>query len=120
MASVAQGRPSVQQAPLETFAPKSSFMGAWEYDVTNLTLTTHMMKGGIYQHKFVTPGEWEALKTSQNHSSAWSQTIRGKKASVIVKSAKAPRSEEKHKHRNKLWPTYSRSSRSGIGLSSKP
>lgn len=108
MASVAQPRTYRQQAALETFSPKSSFLAALEYDVTNLTLTTHMLKGGIYQHKFVTPGDWSALQVSQNHGQAWSKIIKGKKASVIVKSAKAPKSELKHKHPNKIWPTYSR------------
>ncbi len=70
----------------------SSFITLFEYDEANSTLTTHMMNGAIYQHKDVSPGDWSALQTSQNHSKHWSNAIRGKKLSVNVKSAKAPNS----------------------------
>jgi hypothetical protein len=80
-----------------TFVPKSSFIALLEYDQTNLTLTTHMMKGGIYQHKFVVPLDWEGLQTAQNHGKHWSQQIKGKKLGVKVRSAKAPNSEKRRK-----------------------
>ena len=72
---------------------KSSFIAAFEYDASQLTLTVHMLNGSIYQQKFVTPLDWAALQTSQNHSKHWANNIKGKKLSVHIKSAKAPRSE---------------------------
>lgn len=98
MASVNQpsGNPSQSTPALQTMpAIGSSFIAAFEYDTANLTLTTHLMSGAIYQAKFVLPSEWDALKTSQNHSKHWSNHIKGKKLSVKVKSAKAPNSEIK-------------------------
>lgn len=74
-----------------TLPVQSSFIAAMDYDPTNLALTTHMKNGAIYQHKFVLPSDWEDLKAAQNHSKFWSDNIRGKKASVRIKSAKSPR-----------------------------
>ncbi len=93
MASIAQARPSVQQTPIVKVAVQSSFIAGFEYDQANLTLTTHLKSGAIYQHKFVTPGDFNLLQTSKNPSKHWSQAIKGKKASVRVKISKAPNSE---------------------------
>jgi hypothetical protein len=80
------------QTKLQTFSPKSSFIAALEYDEQNLTLTTHMINGAIYQHKFVLPSDWQGLQTSQNHGKFWSRAIEGKKQSVRVKIARSPNS----------------------------
>ncbi len=98
MASVNQPSNNASQStpPLQSMpAINSSFIALFEYDTANLTLTTHLRSGAIYQHKFVLPSEWTALQTSQNHSKHWANAIRGKKLSVNVKSAKAPNSEIK-------------------------
>ena len=101
MASVNQpSKDSQSSKPLETMpAVNSSFIAAFTYDSGNLTLTTHLKNGAIYQHKFVVPLDWLALQTSQNHSKHWSDNIRGKKASVRVKVAKAPRADIRKKGR---------------------
>lgn len=98
MASIA-GTQSTQpnQIGIVSFAPKSSFIALFEYDKQNLTLTTHLMSGAIYQHKFVTPIDFESLKTSQNHGKHWSNQIKGKKLSVPIKRSKAPKSELKRR-----------------------
>ncbi len=98
MASVNQpsGAPSQSTPKLETMpAVGSSFIAAFEYDAANLTLTTHLLSGAIYQAKFFLPSEWTALQTSQNHSKHWANRVKGKKLSVKVKSAKSPNSEIK-------------------------
>lgn len=96
MASVSQ--PTMPQTQgLTSFVPESSWIVAFEYDPQNLRLTTHLKSGAIYQHTFVLPAEYEALKTSQNHGKHWSNNIKGKHASVHVKKAKAPLSEVKHR-----------------------
>ena len=95
--AASQSTPALQTMP----AIGSSFIAAFEYDQNNLTLTTHLKSGAIYQAKFVLPSEWTALQTSQNHSKHWANHIKGKKLSVTVKSAKAPRSEMKKKGRKK-------------------
>jgi hypothetical protein len=98
MASI--NAPATVAAPqIQTMPANSSFIAAFEYDQANLTLTTHLKNGAIYQHKFVVPLDWLALQTSQNHSKHWSDNIRGKKASVRVKVAKAPRSDIRKKGR---------------------
>ena len=81
----------------KSFHPISSFISFLEYDQQNLTLTTHLMSGAIYQHKFVTPLDFENLITSQNHGRHWSANIKGKKLSVHIKRAKAPKSELKRR-----------------------
>lgn len=98
MASI--NAPATVAAPqIQTMPANSSFIAAFEYDQANLTLTTHLKNGAIYQHKFVVPLDWLALQTSQNHSKHWSDNIRGKKASVRVKVAKAPRADIRKKGR---------------------
>ncbi len=95
MASIAgvklAGPSRSSKAPVKLGA-KSSFIAEFEYDEGNVTLTTHMKNGAIYQHKFVVPSEWDALKTAKSQSKYWSDFIRGKKASVVVKAQKAPNS----------------------------
>ena len=80
-----------------SFVPQSSFIALFEYDPVNLTLTTHMKAGGIYQHKFVLALDFEALQTAQNHGKHWANNIKGKKLSVTVKKIKAPNSERKRR-----------------------
>src|ERR1035437_6469859 len=94
MASVNQPAGASKSTPaIETMpAINSSFIAAFSYDAANLTLTTHLQSGAIYQAKFVLPSEWTALQTSQNHSKHWANHIKGKKLSVTVKSAKSPNS----------------------------
>lgn len=82
---------------MDTMPVQSSFIAALEYDPTNLSLTTHMKNGSIYQHKFVLPGDWEDLQEAQDPSKHWSDNIRGKKASVRIKSAKSPRVKRRQK-----------------------
>jgi hypothetical protein len=82
-------------AALAKMPAQSSFIAEFEYDETNLTLTTHLKNGAVYQHKFVLPSEFIALQTSKNQSKHWSDNIRGKKASVTVIAKKSPRSEIK-------------------------
>ena len=72
---------------IETLPAKSSWISAFEYDQTNLRLTVHMKKGGIYQHLFFLPAAWEQLKTSQNHSKHYADNIKGKFSSIRVKNA---------------------------------
>jgi hypothetical protein len=86
-----------QPIGIVTMPATSSFLAAFEYDQQNLTLTTHMKNGAIYQQKFFLPMDWLALQTSQDHSKHWSKNVRGKKLSVKIKSAKAPKSSLKHK-----------------------
>lgn len=76
----------------KSFSPQSSFISMLEYDQQNLTLTTHMKNGAIYQHKMVTPMDWEALQHAQNVGRHWSGMIRGQKAAVKIKRVKAPNS----------------------------
>ena len=83
---------STQIKPLEKLGAQSSFIAEFEYDARNLTLTTHMKNGAIYQHKMVDGDDWDALKTSKSQGKYWSDFIRGKKASVRVKIAKSPNS----------------------------
>ena len=86
----ATARNGMPLQPIQTVAVQSSFIAAMEYDQVNLTLTTHLKSGAIYQHKFCLPQEWEMLKTAKSPASHWSKAIKGKKASVRIKSAKAP------------------------------
>ncbi|MDE2099543.1 MAG: KTSC domain-containing protein [Patescibacteria group bacterium] len=86
---------------IQSFPPKSSFISLFEYDIQNLTLTTHLKSGAVYQHKFFLPVEWDNLKTAQNHSKHWANNICGKHASVRVITRRSPRSELKHKERRK-------------------
>lgn len=103
MASIKQSSvPAQSSQALQTMpAINSSFIGAFEYDQNNLTLTTWMKSGAVYQHKFVLPSEWTALQTSQNHSKHWANAIKGKKLSVTVKSAKSPNAGIKTGRKNK-------------------
>lgn len=73
-----------------------------EYDGDNLTLTTFLKNNSIYQHKMVTPMEFEALKTATNIGKHWSNNITGKKTSVKVKTVKSPKADIK-KGRVKPW-----------------
>lgn len=86
-------------AGIQTVPANSSWIAAFEYDAANLTLTTHLKDGAIYQHKMFLPVNWEDLKTAPNHSKHWSDQIRGKHASVRIRADKAPKSELKHKRR---------------------
>lgn len=86
--------------PIVKMAVQSSFLAGFEYDQANLTLTTHLKSGAIYQHKFVLPSEWTALQTAKSPSKHWADSIRGKKASVRVKISKAPNSEIRKLGRN--------------------
>jgi hypothetical protein len=99
MASVNAISTPVQSPAIQTMASQSSFISLMEYDQANLTLTTHLKSGAVYQHKFVLPSEWQALQTSQNHSKHWAANIKGKKLSVTVKSAKSPKSAIKKQGR---------------------
>lgn len=91
MASIAGPMPGTKATPIEKVpAAASSFIASFEYDEANLTLTTYLKSGAIYQHKFVMKLEWDQLKTAKSHSKFWSQQIKGKKASVRVKSFKSP------------------------------
>jgi hypothetical protein len=72
---------------LETFPAKSSWIDSFEYDSINLRLTTHLKDGNIYQHVFVLPITWDALKTSEKHSDFWIHNVKGKFASIHVKKA---------------------------------
>lgn len=92
MAAVATSNKRRSSPELETIPTQSSFIAAFEYDPGNLTLTTHMMNGAIYQHKGFDTDDWEELKTSQNHGKHWSNFVKGKKRGVLVKSAKMPNS----------------------------
>ena len=85
------------KSQMQTLIPKSTFISMLEYDQTNLTMTSWMSNGSVYQHKFIMPLDWDALKTAQNHGKHWSKNIRGKKLSVKVKSAKAPKAEMRRK-----------------------
>jgi len=80
----------IQRLPIQ-----SSFIASFDYDAQNLTLTTHLKSNAIYQHKFVTPLDWEALKSAKSPSKYWASAIKGKKQSVKVLSAKAPRADVK-------------------------
>ncbi len=97
MASIAGAPASTGRstAPLKKMGAQSSFIAEFEYDESNLTLTTHLKNGAVYQSKFFLPSEWTELQTSQNHSKHWADNIRGKKASVRVIVKKAPNSEIK-------------------------
>ncbi len=97
MASVSLPNEPAQAPAIQKVAANSSFISEFEYDPTNLTLTTHLKSGAIYQHKFVTPLEFAQLQTSQNHSKHWSNSIKGRKVSVTVKATKAPNSEIRRK-----------------------
>lgn len=80
---------------LEKIPAQSSFIAEFEYDSANLTLTTHLKSGAIYQHKFVLASDWTNLQTAKNQSKHWSDNIRGTKQMVRVVVKKAPRSEIK-------------------------
>jgi hypothetical protein len=83
---------TAQALAFQSFSPQSSFIALLEYDQQNLTLTTHLKSGAIYQHKMVTPMDWTAMQAAQNHGSFWSRMIKGKKTSVKVKKVRAPNS----------------------------
>ena len=92
MASVHSAFPPKQAKPaIQTLVPKSPFIALLEYDQTNLRLTTHLKSGAIYQHTFVMPLDFVALQTAKNPSKHWAKQIKGKKLSVKIKSAKAPK-----------------------------
>lgn len=95
MASIYQSIAALGAMPIgiQTMAADSSFIAAFEYDQPNLTLTTHLKSGAIYQHKFCLPSDWAALQTSQNHGAHWARNIKGKKISVAIKKVKTPKSE---------------------------
>lgn len=95
MASVSGIAPIKQLQGLQGLAAKSSYIAAFEYDQTNLRLTTHMKNGAIYQHAFVVPGEWLGLQTSPSQGKYWADNIRGKKQSIKIKAVKTPTSEIK-------------------------
>ena len=99
MASINSNAMASQTQAIQMLPASSSFIAAFEYDPTQMRLTTHLKDGAIYQHTFVTGLDWQALQTSQNHSKHWADNIKGKKLSIRVKSAKAPRSEIKRKGR---------------------
>ncbi len=95
MASIAGAKfPGASRStkPPVKLGAKSSFIAEFEYDEHNLTLTTHMKNGSIYQHKQVDGDDWEGLKTASSQGKFWSDNIRGKKASVVVKAQKSPSS----------------------------
>lgn len=91
MAFIAQSKTQAPQAGVQTIAANSKFITAFEYDTTNMRLTTHLKNGAIYQHVFVLPNDWELLKTSQNHSKHWANNIKGKKQVIIVRTIKSTR-----------------------------
>ena len=97
MASVAGPGPSTGRSSVmpKKVGVQSSFIAEFEYDEANLTLTTTMKNGQVYQYKFVTPGEFTNLQTAKNPSKHWADNIRGKKASVRVITKKSPNSEIK-------------------------
>ena len=95
MASVNSNAIPFAAKGIQTIPARSSWIAAFEYDPAQMRLTTHMKDGGIYQHTFVTGGDWEALKTAQSHSSHWSRTIKGKKMGIRVKGEKSPNAEIK-------------------------
>jgi hypothetical protein len=99
VASINTPAAMIQPSAIQKMAAQSSFIAAYEYDQANLTLTTHLKSGAIYQHKFVLPSEFQALQTSQNHSKHWAEHIKGKKLSVTIKSAKSPKSAIKKQGR---------------------
>ena len=102
MASLSQSLAALGAVNLgiQSMPAMSSFIALFEYDQQNLTLTTHFKSGAIYQSKFVLPADWTALQTSQNHGKHWSNNISRKKASVRVKTAKAPKSELKNRRKS--------------------
>ena len=75
---------------IETIPARSSWIAEFEYDATNLRLTTHLKDGSIHQHTFVTAGDWINLKTAKSHGGFFSNNILGKKQGIRVKSAKKP------------------------------
>ena len=88
---------SIFQPPKAAAAPKihhlpstSSFIAAFEYDETNLTLSTWMRNGSLYQAKFFLPADWDNLKTSQNHSKHWANNVKGKHATTRVIFRQSP------------------------------
>jgi hypothetical protein len=90
--------PTAPVAPgIVTMPAMSNFIAAFEYDLNNLTLTTHLKSGAIYQAKYFLAMEWTDLQTSQNHSKHWANNIKGKHLTVKVKSAKSPKSEIKRR-----------------------
>ena len=97
MASIRTANASTATSPVAivSFVPASSFLALLEYDQANLRLTSHLKSGAIYQHTFVLPLDFEALKTSQNHGSHWAKNIKGKKLSIKVKVAKSPKSKRR-------------------------
>lgn len=95
MASVSSNAKAQTAKGIKTIPANSSFIAAFEYDENNLTLTTHFKNGSIYQHKFVTPGDWDLLQTAKSQSKHWGTAIKGNKIGVTVKREKAPNSEIK-------------------------
>lgn len=85
-------KPTEKAFGFPSFSPQSSFIALLEYDQQNLTLTTHLKNGAIYQHKSVSPMDWAGLQAAQNSGSHWSKFIKGQKTSVKVKKIKAPNS----------------------------
>lgn len=86
------GQSSRSTPGLQKVAADSSWIAAFEYDEANMTLTTILKSGAIYQHKDFHPAEWMQLQTAKSQSKHWSSAIKGLKPSVTVKSAKMPNS----------------------------
>lgn len=84
--------PEAQQG-IQKMPAQSSWIAEFEYDPQSLRLTTYLRDGSIYQHTFVTKLDWEALKTSKNHSQHWAKGIKGQKLGIRIKSAKSPNSK---------------------------
>ena len=99
MASVNSNAAPVQAPSLQILPASSSFISSFEYDQAQMRLTTCLKSGAIYQHTFVMPMDWLALQTSQNHSKHWAKNIKGKKLGIRIKSAKAAKSETKHRRK---------------------
>ena len=96
--SQAPAQQQEQEQGIITVPAKSSWISSFEYDQTNLRLTTHLKSGAIYQHIFFLPINWDQLIQSQDHGSYWTKAVKGKFASVKVKHANHPKPSLKPKH----------------------
>lgn len=98
---------SADQAPLkEKFSPRSSFIELIEYDKKAATLDVHFKSGTVKRYLYCFPSTFQTFKESPTHDAYYSKAIRGRLASVTIKSANVGRQKsqplKQHKKRRTL------------------
>lgn len=79
---------SPEQAPLkETFSPRSSFIELVDYDARASAMDIHFKSGSVKRYLNCFPATFLSFKQSPTHDAYYSKLIKGRMASVTIKSA---------------------------------